>query len=169
MNAGRIWRTILALWLWVPAGWTQNGAVPLAAPSGGSPTGSEAQTPGQPTSPAANADRARRRDPFHMLVSPKKPEPLQPPQPAPIHYPPGKRGLVIEQLTLEGIASATDGSWIAVVDNKTKIAYFLHEKDELFNGVVSRISSDSVVFLENSKDSSGKSASHEVVKRLSAQ
>ena len=169
MKVGRFWGTILAGWLLLPAVWAQNAAVPLATPSSGPETGSDAQTAGGPVAPTAPPDRARRRDPFHTLVTSKKPEPLQPPQQSVVHYPPGKRGLVIEQLALEGIASAFDGSWIAVVDNKTKIAYFLHEKDELFNGVVSRITAGSVVFLETSTDTSGKTASREIVKRLSPQ
>jgi len=77
--------------------------------------------------------------------------------------------LVIEQLAVQGIVRGIDGSWIAVVDNKTKTAYFLHEKDEVFNGVVSKITADSVFFQEKSTDTSGQTATREVVKKLTAE
>lgn len=113
--------------------------------------------------PAASEQRGKRRDPFHTLIAEKKPE--EPP--GPIRLPPGKKGLVIEQLQLQGIARAVDGSWIAVVDNKSKRAYFLHEKDQLYNGVVSKITPDKVVFLENAPEVTGRAGSREVVKQLS--
>lgn len=122
--------------------------------------------PGAPSSTPA-APSGKRRDPFRTLIPEKKPESAEA---APIKLPPGKKGLVIEQLQLQGIAQAVDGSWIAVVDNKTKRSYFLHEKDQLYNGTVSKITKDEIVFLENPPGiSSGKMASREVVKRLTAE
>lgn len=109
------------------------------------------------------APSARRRDPFRTLIPEKKPGSSD----APVKLPPGKRGLVIEQLQLQGIAQAVDGSWIAVVDNKTKRAYFLREKDQLYNGTVSKVTKDQVVFLENPPGASAeKTAPREVVKRV---
>lgn len=83
--------------------------------------------------------------------------------------PPGKKGLVIEQLQLQGIARGLDGKWIAVVDNKTKRAYFLHEKDDLYNGVVSKVLPDRIVYEENAIDATGKKATREIVRRLSGE
>jgi len=78
--------------------------------------------------------------------------------------------LVIEQLDLQGIARAVDGSWIAVVDTKNnRRTFFLHEKDQLFNGIISKITPDRVVFQETSSDPLGKTTTREVVRRLSGE
>jgi len=56
-----------------------------------------------------------------------------------------------------------------VVDNKTKRAYFLHEKDELYNGVVSKILPDRIVYEEITTDAMGKKTAREIVRRLSGE
>jgi len=76
---------------------------------------------------------------------------------------PGKRSLLIGQLQLQGIARNVEGQWIAVVDNKTKRAYFLREKDELCNGVVTRITEESLALEERSVDSFGRTRAREIV------
>jgi len=53
-----------------------------------------------------------------------------------------------------------------VVTNETGRAYFLHENESLYNGVVSKITSDAVYFKENVLDVNGRVTSREVVKRL---
>jgi hypothetical protein len=73
---------------------------------------------------------------------------------------------VIGQLTVQGIVRGLSAEWIAVVDNKTKRAYFLYERDELYNGVVTRITEDSVVFEERYSDAAGRTRTREVVKRM---
>jgi hypothetical protein len=81
--------------------------------------------------------------------------------------PPGERGLVISQLVLEGIVrEIPENKMIAVVTNETKRAYFLHENQSVYNGVVSKISSDAVYFTENVLDAEGRVTTREVVKRL---
>ncbi len=157
LHAGTLFGTLLGVLL----GAQFSGAQQATAPSKPSPA---SQTPAakSPAGATATEPRGKRRDPFHTLIPEKKPE-----ESAPVRLPPGKRGLVIEQLELQGIARAVDGSWIAVVDNKSKRAYFLHEKDQLYNGVVSKITPDRVIFLENPPGSSaGQTGSREVVKRL---
>ncbi len=162
MKAGRLWGTVLGCLLWVAVPWAQNAVAPAAAPSKASSGPQAAKRPASPT------PLGKLRDPFHSLIPPKKPGEAAPPAPI-IHYPPGKPGLVIEQLQLQGIVRGIDGSWVAVVDNRTKTAFFLHEKDKLYNGVVSKITADSIVFLESSTDPSGKTVTREVVKRMSEQ
>jgi type II secretory pathway component PulC len=77
--------------------------------------------------------------------------------------------LVISQLVLEGIVRQdTTNKMIAVVTNYTKRAYFLRENDALYNGVVSKITPDSVYFKENYLDPDGRVSAREVVKRLGA-
>jgi len=81
--------------------------------------------------------------------------------------PPGKRGLVISQLRLEGIVRLdTTNEMIAVVDTSANRAYFLRENDAVYNGVVSKITPDSVYFRENVLDEQGRLQTREVVKRL---
>ena len=78
---------------------------------------------------------------------------------------PGKRGLLIGSLKLEGIV-VTEDEMIAVVDDFRNRAFFLRENDVLYNGVVSSISWDTVVFKENVLDRGGRVSTREVVKRM---
>ena len=124
--------------------------------------------------PAALPDESGRRDPFRL------PPPLLPPPPGSGSLegageleikgavPPGTRGLIIGQLKLEGIIrlGKTSPKLIAVLANSANRAYFLHENDPLYNGVVTKITPDSVYFREESRDPSGKMSSREVVKTL---
>jgi hypothetical protein len=81
--------------------------------------------------------------------------------------PPGIRGLVISDLRLEGIVRQEPANtMIAVVTNYTKRAYFLRVNDAVYNGVVSRITPEAVYFRENTLDSSGRVATHEVELKL---
>jgi hypothetical protein len=81
--------------------------------------------------------------------------------------PPGKRGLVISHLLLQGVVrEQTSNKMIAVVTNETKVARFLYENDALYNGVVSKITPDAVYFKENVLDAKGRVTTREVVKRL---
>ncbi len=107
-----------------------------------------------------------KRDPFkppappNPLGAPGAPEGMGP-------LPPGVRGLVINQLQLEGIVRQDlSNTMIAVVINYTKRAYFLRENDAVFNGVVGKITPDAVYFKENYVDTNGRVSSREVVKRM---
>ena len=134
---------VLAALMGAAYGYAQQAAAPRA----------EARSPAQQPS-------APQRDPFRSLIVRK------PAEEAPVQPPPGKRGLIIGQLQVQGIIRGINGEWLAVVDNKTKRAYFLREKEELFNGVVSRITADGVVFEERMRDSFGRERTREVVKQL---
>lgn len=78
----------------------------------------------------------------------------------------GKRCLFIPDLELKGIAKDTDGQMMAVVVSNARRAYFLRENDQVFNGSVQKITSDSVVFREFAVDHLGRETAHEVVKKL---
>jgi hypothetical protein len=81
--------------------------------------------------------------------------------------PPGVRGLLISQLRLEGVVrQQTANKMIAVVTNETRRAYFLHESDSVYNGVVSKITPDAIYFKENVLDPNGRVTTREVMKRL---
>lgn len=77
----------------------------------------------------------------------------------------GKRCLVIDQISLQGVVKTQSG-WIAVLTNPAKKTYYLREKDAVFNGYLMKITGDSVVFQENVIDALGKQSTREVVKRL---
>jgi hypothetical protein len=120
---------------------------------------------------AASEDRdltpvGGRRDPFRLPAPPVlagKSAGKEPTSP----LPPGVRGLVIGQLRLEGtVRQEATNTMIAVVTNATNRAYFLHENDAVFNGVVTRISPDAIYFKENTLDANGRLATREVVRRL---
>ena len=107
-----------------------------------------------------------RRDPFKL---PGPPVAAGEVGEAPLgNLPPGTRGLVISRLRLEGIVRLdTTGTLIAVVDTNANRAYFLRENDAVYNGVVAKITPDSVTFRENTLDSAGKLSTRDVVLRLS--
>ena len=79
----------------------------------------------------------------------------------------GKRCLMINDMALRGVVK-TQAGMIAVVSNSANRAYFLKENDPVFNGMVVKITSDSVVFKENVVDNLGRESSREVVKRVTA-
>lgn len=79
----------------------------------------------------------------------------------------GKHCLAPDEISLRGIVKSQNG-WIAVVENSAKRTYFLHEKDEIFNAVIEKITKDTVVIREQIYDPLGKPTSHELVKRLPA-
>jgi Tfp pilus assembly protein PilP len=82
--------------------------------------------------------------------------------------PAGTRGLIIDQIKLEGIVrvGSTNPKMIAVMANPANRAYFLHENDPLYNGAVTKITPDTVYFREDYRDSTGKMLSREVTKQL---
>ena len=137
---------VAALLLWL-------GGVPAA----------RAQSEKPPTPKKAAAKPAEKRvlnlrDPFRsLLVRPDEAGGGQP-------LPPGKRGLVITQLSVDGIVILA-AEKIAVVNMRGRNrAYFLRERDEVFNGYVARISEDAVVFKERATDAFGQTFEREVVK-----
>jgi hypothetical protein len=83
--------------------------------------------------------------------------------------PAGKRGLIISQLRLEGVVrQITANKMTALVVDHRNLAYFLHENDSVYNGVVSKITPDSVYFKENVLDPKGHVSTREVVRKLGA-
>jgi hypothetical protein len=117
------------------------------------------------TAKRSTVEIAGKRDPFKIPPPPVPGRPGEEGISGPL--PPGKRGLVISQLRLQGIVREdTSNTMIAVVTNYTRRAYFLYLNDAVYNGVVSKITPDSVTFKENVLDANGRVSSREVVKRL---
>jgi Tfp pilus assembly protein PilP len=102
-----------------------------------------------------------RRDPFVTLVG-KHQGGSEGEQ---IHLPPGKAGLQVNTLVIQGILSSP-GGMIAVVANPQRSVYFLHAGDELFDGRVERIEIDGVTFHEVGKDAFGKPLERQVTRKL---
>jgi hypothetical protein len=77
----------------------------------------------------------------------------------------GKRCLAIDQIALRGVVRSETGM-IAVVVNAMDKAYFLRENDPVFNGYVTKITGDSIVFKETFKDRLGKSLTRDITKTI---
>lgn len=103
---------------------------------------------------------AGRRDPFVSVI---RNAPMSPAGPS---CSVGKKCLYIPELVVKGIAKDPDGQMLAVVVSNTHRAYFLRENDQVFNGSVEKITTDSVVFREYATDHLGRETAHEVVKRI---
>ena len=98
------------------------------------------------------------RDPFLPLVNVNKPGGGAP-------LPPGKAGLVVATIRVDGAIRSPNGMF-AVVTNPDSRVYFLKEGDQLYDGDVEKIGLDGVTFKEVSKDAFGKSVEKIVTKRI---
>jgi len=96
------------------------------------------------------------RDPFLALITGGQ---------AHIVLPPGKAGLQVSTLRVDGIVRSQNGM-IVVVLNPQGRTYFLHQGDRLFDGRVEQISMDAVTFQETGKDPFGNTVERTVVKRV---
>jgi Tfp pilus assembly protein PilP len=110
--------------------------------------------------PAASEQKIARRDPFESLVGRKQAQDA-----LAKNLPPGKAGLQVGTLRLDGIVKASNGM-IAVVANPQQRTYFLREGDQLYDGKVEKISMEGVTFHEEGKDAFGKPVERQVNKRL---
>jgi len=130
-----------------------------AAPKAPKTTVKKAATPpAEGTAPAE--EKVARRDPFESLVGRDKAV-----ADAAKNLPPGKAGLQVSSLRLDGIVRAPNGM-IAVVTNPQSRTYFLREGDQLYDGRVEKIAMDSVSFHEMGKDAFGKPVERQVNKRI---
>jgi len=105
--------------------------------------------------------RVAKRDPFESLIGHEQGGGKTGP------FPPGKAGLQVSTLRLDGIVRAPAGM-IAVVSNPQSRTYFLREGDQLYDGRVEKIAMDGVSFHEVGKDAFGKPVERQVNKRIYA-
>jgi Tfp pilus assembly protein PilP len=103
-----------------------------------------------------------KRDPFESLLS-RASATNAPPE----NLPPGRAGLVVSTLSIDGVVKAPNGM-IAVVSNPQHRVYFLREGDKLYDGSVDHITLEAVSFHEMGKDAFGKPVERAVTKRLYA-
>ncbi len=125
-----------------------------AAPA---PAAASPESTAAPAESDTALDLVGKRDPFVALVNGSK-GPAE-------HLPPGKAGLVIGTLTVQGAVQGANGM-IAVVANPDQRVYFVREGDRLYDGDVEKISLDGVTFQQNTKDAFGKPIERTVVKRI---
>jgi hypothetical protein len=143
----------------------------LAQPQGGPaqpaataarPAGAPAQTaaPAVATKPAAiDVKQAARRDPFDPLVNKDKGPAI------PANLPPGKAGLMIATLNIDGVVRGP-GGMIAIVSNPQMRVYFLHQGDMLYDGQVGNITMEAVSFHQTGKDPFGAPIERDITRRL---
>jgi Tfp pilus assembly protein PilP len=111
--------------------------------------------------PAAEPEaKTARRDPFESLTSRQEAA-----SKVAANLPPGKAGLQVASLRLDGIVKSQSGM-IAVVTNPQARTYFLREGDQLYDGKVDKIALDGVSFHEVGKDAFGKPVERQVNKRI---
>jgi len=110
--------------------------------------------------PVQSEQKIARRDPFESLIGRKQAQDA-----LAKNLPPGKAGLQVGTLRLDGIVKSANGM-IAVVANPQQRTYFLREGDQLYDGKVEKISMEGVTFHEEGKDAFGKPVEREVNKRL---
>ncbi|HXM93571.1 MAG TPA: pilus assembly protein PilP [Candidatus Dormibacteraeota bacterium] len=108
------------------------------------------------------APKTVRRDPFESLVGRQRAQ-----ADAAKNLPPGKAGLQVSTLRLDGIVKSSNGM-IAVVSNPQARTYFLREGDQLYDGRVEKIAMDGVSFHEIGKDAFGKPVERQVNKRINS-
>jgi Tfp pilus assembly protein PilP len=110
--------------------------------------------------PAQERAAVTHRDPFETLLSNARAG-NAPPE----NLPPGKAGLVVGTLRVDGIVRDSAGM-IAIVSNPQQRVYFLRDGDKLYDGSVAHITLESVSFHEIGKDAFGKPLERQVTKRL---
>jgi type IV pilus assembly protein PilP len=117
--------------------------------------------PSASSAPAADKEpKVAKRDPFESLVGREQAGTRK-------DLPPGKAGLQVSTLRLDGIVRSPNGM-IAVVSNPQSRTYFLREGDQLYDGRVEKIAMDGVSFHEMGKDAFGKPVERQVNKRIYA-
>jgi Tfp pilus assembly protein PilP len=126
--------------------------------AGRKPVEKAAGPAGAPKPAAESEVKAARRDPFESLVAHTQNKGAS-------NLPPGKAGLQVSTLRLDGIVRAPNGM-IAVVSNPQARTYFLREGDHLYDGSVEKITMDGVSFHEEGKDAFGKPVERQVNKRI---
>jgi hypothetical protein len=143
-----------------PAGAPAKAAEKSAAAAKVSAKAVAANPAKPPVEKTAEEKPVVRRDPFDTLLTKARTT-----NAAPENLPPGKAGLIVATLRIDGIVRAPNGT-IAIVSNSQGRVYFLRDGDKLYDGSVDKISLEAVSFHEFGKDAFGKPLERVVTKRL---
>jgi Tfp pilus assembly protein PilP len=122
------------------------------------PAAPAAQTAANPATAPAGGPK---RDPFDPLLG----KTTAAGAPTPDRLPPGKAGLMIGTLRLDGLVRGPNGM-IAVISSPQQRVYFLREGDRIFDGQVTKITMEAISFQQAGRDAFGNSLEHEVTRRL---
>ena len=79
--------------------------------------------------------------------------------------PPGLAGLAISEVIVTGLAVG-ENSKVALLRGTDNFTYIAHENAKLFDGHISQISPEEVVFVQVRTDSTGSTETSEIIKRL---
>ncbi len=131
-----------------------------AAKASSAPAKTESGKAAPAEKPAAVAAPVARRDPFETLLNRAQTGNSQAE-----NLPPGKAGLVVGSIRINGIINGK-GGMIAIVSNPQQRVYFLREGDKLYDGSVQKITLEAISFNEMGKDAFGKPLERQVTKRL---
>lgn len=104
-------------------------------------------------------DPAGRRDPFRSLL-----DGLQETEKSG-KRPPGLAGMMISELTVEGVIETPDGV-LAFVQGRDNLSYILREGTKLYNGEVKQVLPDKVVFNKQVDDPKALKPYTEVVREV---
>lgn len=104
-------------------------------------------------------DPADRRDPFISLLETRTDEE------EPEVRPPGLPGMLIEELTLEGIIETPSGI-LAFVQGRDRTSYIIRPGTKLYNGEVMEIQPKKVIFKQQTDDPKQLKPYQEVVREL---
>lgn len=142
----------------------EMSAQPPPQPAPGEQAGAPAT---EPDTIGVRFDSLKKRDPFRNLLVKIDPNIRQLVGPPPRDLrAPGISGMLIAEVQLTGIASASNGK-LAVMTGLDKRAHFLRVGDRLFDGYVKEINAEDVVFIQELKDTAGQVVQNQVVKKLS--
>ncbi|HUY13121.1 MAG TPA: hypothetical protein VMX16_05730 [Terriglobia bacterium] len=150
-----------------PLGRYPVGITGSAKPAPGANGSTRKPAPGEP--PTGTGSASKLRDPFKAPEPPPTASSLKTKRShLPAVLPPGDRGLVIDQLILEGVVDKKpDNAMIAVVTNKTNRAYFLRVNEQVFDGTVTMITPGAIFFRQRFYSDDDKAEWRTVEKRLS--
>ena len=139
----------------------KKAAKPAAAKDAAKPAAKPVAKPVEGEAQSAEGEsKGGRRDPFESLVGRQQAQAANAK-----NLPPGKAGLQVSTLRLDGVVRSANGM-IAMVSNPQARTYFLREGDQLYDGKVEKIAMDGVSFHEVGKDAFGKPVERQVNKRL---
>ncbi len=135
-------------------------ARPVASPGPVTPTAKAPNSGRSAVEKPAQKGGGPRRDPFDALLNKNRGG-----VGGSDNLPPGKAGLVVSTLRLDGIVKGA-GGMIVIASNPQQRVYFLREGDKLYDGSVDHITLESVSFHQRGKDAFGKPIERQVTKRL---
>lgn len=142
-----------------PGGSNSQSAPPAPAKA---PAKAPVENPAKPAGETRIMEKTSfaKRDPFSDLIAKGREGNV-----VPANLPPGKAGLLVGMLRVQGVVSSPNAV-IAIVSNPQERVYFLREGDKLYDGMVGKITLEAISFQEFGKDAFGRTVERVVTKRI---